>query len=481
MSTRFANRLAVWLLFASAAAALVGPSHSQPAPRKLSVLLMVADDLNHNLGCYGHPFVKSPNIDRLARRGVRFDRAYCQYPVCNPSRTSFLSGLRPETTRVMDNRTPPRAHLKDAVFLPQHFREQGYFTARVGKIFHDTGVLREGRQTRSMDDAASWTLSEDEMIEASRHDLEKRVVREQRFEGQSDPQPWAAVDAPDNMLGDGIVARRVAELLERHRDQPFFIAAGFRRPHVPLIAPRRYFDLYPPGKMRLPHAPPDDRQDIPPPALTHTPGDEQVTAEQQREIIAAYDASVSFMDAQVGVVLAALDRLKLWDQVVVVFVSDHGYHLGEHGGLWRKLTLFEEVARAPLIIAAPGKRSGRASPRLVELVDLYPTLTSLCGLPTPAGLEGTSLAPLLDDPNRGWKRAAFTVVRRSDLLGRSVRTEAYRYTEWGDEKIAELYDHRADPREHTNLAHDPRHAATRAEMRRVLQEEWRAAVPGGAR
>jgi uncharacterized sulfatase len=450
---------------------------AQSPLRRLNVLLIAVDDLNNNLGCYGHPVVKSPNIDRLAQRGVRFDRAYCQYPLCNPSRTSFLSGRRPDTTGIAQNTTPPRMTLKDVAFLPEYFKQHGYFTAGIGKIAH-------GRFA----DAVKWDVREDPARGGGRDEDEKpnKVQRPRRqrrgglpvAQGARQGQLWHPTNNKDEEEPDGIVARRVAALMEQNKDKPFFIAAGFHKPHLQWIAPKKYFDMYPPDKIQLPQEPADDRQDIPSVALNRNANFRGITDEKsQRQAIAAYYACTTFMDAQVGVLLDALDRLKLWDKTVVVFFSDHGFHLGEHGGLWAKMSLFEQSARAPLLIATPGKKAGVASPRLVELVDVFPTLTQLCGLPTPEGMEGVSLERLLEDPHRPWKSVAFTQVQRGGIVGRSVRTERYRYTEWGSEKVAELYDHETDPLEHTNLANDPKHAKVVEEMRRLLKEGWRAAAP----
>jgi uncharacterized sulfatase len=438
-------------------------ARSQP-DRKLNVLLIAVDDLNTNLGCYGDPLARSPNIDKLASRGVKFERAYCQYPLCNPSRTSILSGRRPDTTGIFNNTTPPRTYLKDVVFLPEYFRQHGYFTARVGKIAH-------GR----FEDAVKWDVSES--------------AQGRPTSGAAPQQPppagtaatgnpgdggarlsWRATDNRDEEEPDGKTARRIVRLLQENKDKPFFIAAGFHKPHLAWIAPKQYFALHPPEKVKLPKTPEDDRTDIPPVALTRTASDVTLTDEQKRQAIAAYSACVSFTDAQVGIVLDEVDRLKLADRTIVVFWGDHGFHLGEHNGLWRKMTLFEESTRVPLIIAAPGKRAGVASPRLAELVDLYPTLTQLCGLPQPPMLDGVSLVPLLEDPGRAVKQAAYTVVARGrGLLARSVRTERYRYTEWGDEKTAELYDHETDPREYTNLVRDPKHSKILIEMKNLLR------------
>jgi iduronate 2-sulfatase len=467
---------ALLLVAALAATARAADPPSRP---RLNVLFIAVDDLNNTLGCYGHPIVKTPNVDRLASRGVRFDRAYCQYPLCNPSRTSFLSGRRPDSTQIFDNATPPRTHLGDVVMLPELFKAEGYFTARVGKVAHG-----------AFEDAVSWDVSEsnassrDEAVQrvqakkAARKKAEARKGADDEA-GGGNRLSWIKTDNDDAGERDGATALRIAALIEEHKAGPFFIAAGFHKPHLPWVAPKKYFDMYPPDRIKLPDGPADDRDDIPPIALTRGPGDDEMTDADRRQAIASYYACTSFMDAQVGVLLDAMDRLKLWDNTVVLLVGDHGWHLGEHGGLWRKMTSFEEAARVPLIVVAPGKKAGVASSRLVEMVDIYPTLAGLCGLTPPPGLEGTSFAPLLDDPGRPWKKAAFTqVVHGRGVMGRSIRTDRFRYTEWGgDPKVAELYDHEVDAHEYTNLARDPRSAEIVAEMRRRLREGWRAALP----
>jgi uncharacterized sulfatase len=436
---------------------------AQPARRR-NVLLIAVDDLNNRLGCYGDPVVRSPNIDRLAARGVRFDQAYCQYPLCNPSRTSLLSGRRPDTTRIYDNGTPPRTYLGDVVFLPEYFKKHGYFTGRVGKIAHG-----------AFEHEVSWDVSESA---AGRPLANRRQQKKQRKEQGAAKLQWQPTNNRDEDEPDGRTARRIVQLMEENKDRPFFLGCGFHKPHLAWVAPKKYFDLYPPEKIRLPETPANDRDDIPPVALTRTAGDEALTDLERKTAIAAYHAATTFMDAQVGVVLDAVDRLKLWDRTVVLLFGDHGWHLYDHLGLWRKMTVFEEAARAPLIVAAPGKKAGVGCPRLVEFVDFYPSLVELCGLPKPEGLEGTSFVPLLANPQRKWKTAAFTTVRRGrNIFGRSVRTDRYRYTEWGDEKTVELYDHETDLHEFTNLAGKPQAAKVQAQMRAMLQAGWRAALP----
>ena len=358
-----------------------------------NVLLIVSDDLNNSLGCYGNPVVKSPNIDRLAARGMRFDRAYCNYPVCNPSRTSFLSGRRPETTGVLDNATPPRSHLKDAVFLPEFFRQHGYRTIKVGKIFH-TGD--------EFEDPRSWDTDIRETTQAKNPPADQ-ILRRQGPNG-------IVLRAEDEDTWEGFVARRTVELMQEAAasGKPFFVAAGFRMPHSPYIAPEKYYALYDPDELRPRLGPPDHLAKVPDLALTYRSSvNARFPEKRPGDTIAAYYAAISYMDAQVGVLLDALHRLGLDDRTIVVFMSDHGYHLGEHGGHWHKLSLFDECVRIPLIVAAPGRKPG-TSLRLVESVDLYPTLADLCGLPSPVELEGTSFKPLLDDPIRPWKQAVFS-------------------------------------------------------------------------
>jgi uncharacterized sulfatase len=318
---------------------------------RLNVLLIVSDDLNNSLGCYGHPVVQSPNIDRLAARGTRFDRAYCNYPVCNPSRTSFLSGRRPDTTGVLDNATPPRSILKDTVFLPEFFRKHGYRTIKVGKIFHTGDAFEDPR---------SWDTDIRETKQA-KNPFAKQILRRQGPNG-------IVLRAADEDTWEGSVALRAVELMQEAAATgvPFFVAAGFRMPHSPYIAPEKYYALYRSDDLRTRRGPPGHLANIPDLALTYRTGvNPRFPDERPGDTIAAYYAAISYMDAQVGVLLDALDRLKLTDRTIVIFMSDHGYHLGEHGGLWHKLSLFEECVRIPLFVAAPGNKPGSSS-RLVE-------------------------------------------------------------------------------------------------------------------
>lgn len=450
----------------------VSPAGAAPAPR-LNVIYIISDDLNDNLGCYGHPVVKSPHIDSLAARGVRFDRAYCNYPVCNPSRTSFMSGRRPETTQVVTNTTPTRAVLKDAVFMPEAFRQQGYRSIKVGKIYH-TGD--------EFEDPRSWDIDIRE-DKTAKNPPAAQIVRKQGKGG-------VVLNARDEDTWDGFVARKAVSLLEEtvRGGQAFFLAVGFRRPHSPYIAPEKYFSLYNPDALKPRSGPPEHLAKIPKIALTYNlPKGDRFPTDRPGDTMAAYYASISFMDAQVGVLLQAMDRLKLWDNTIVVFHGDHGYHLGEHGGLFHKLNLFEETTKVPLIVAAPGRKAG-VTTGLVELVDTFPTLAGMCGVKAPADLEGLSFAPLLDKPAQPWKRAVFTVVSRDGVsfqpskgynpawLGRTVFDGRRRFTVWPDGSL-ELYDHRKDPYEYDNLALEAESKPVVAEMRKLLDAGWKAALP----
>lgn len=438
-----------------------------PAPARLNVLFLMADDLNVDLGCYGHPSVRSPHIDRLARRGVRFDRAYCQFPLCNPSRASLLTGLRPDQIRVWDNQVHFRANRPNVVTLPQLFRQHGYYVARVGKLYHYGVPNQIG--TSGLDDPPSW----EHFVNPRGRDRDDEpkifsLVRRQ-FGGTLS---WLAADGADVEQTDGIGADEAVRLLESQHDRPWFLAVGFYRPHTPYVAPKKYFEMYPANLMNLPER---RKEDVPPIAMTFRPEEVAMSDDLQRQAIAAYHAATTFMDAQLGKVLDALDRLKLADRTIIVFASDHGYLLGEHG-LWQKMSLFEQSARVPLIIVSPGSKAGATARGPVELVDLYPTLAERCGLPMPAEMGGKSLVKVLTDPATVVHPAAVTQVTRSDrkktVFGYSLRTARWRYTEWDQGRLGrQLYDHDADPGELSNLADDPRHADTVRSLSRQLADQ----------
>ena len=428
----------------------------------------MADDLNNDMGTYGHRQVKTPNIDRLAARGLRFDRAYTQFPLCSPSRVSLLTGLRPDTTRVHDLVTDFRTVLPDVQTLPQMFKRNGYLTARVGKIYHYGNPGQIG--TSGLDDPASW----DVFVNPRGIDKDEETVLTNLTpaRGLGSSLSFYASPAPDEDHTDGKVAAETIALLEKNKDRPFFIGAGFYRPHCPFIAPRKYFDLYPRNTIPLP-ATAEYPLTAPLARWFTNPPHWGVDPEGQRDAIRAYYASITFLDANVGRVLDALDRLKLTDNTIVIFISDHGYHLGERGQ-WMKQALFERSARAPLIMSGPGVTANRATSRIVEFLDIYPTLAEMTRLPAPGGLQGRSLTPLLKDPRAEWRHPALTQVRRgpanATFMGYSVRTEQWRYTEWDDGKRGvELYNEVDDPDELRNLADDPKYRATVGEMQTLLR------------
>lgn len=455
-------------LLASLAVLLLAVSmfvQAQSPPPRLNVLFLIADDLNNELGAYGST-VRSPNIDRLAARGVRFDRAYNQYPLCSPSRSSLLTGRRPDATGVLSNpgKNPMSPHFREklpgAVTLPQAFRTNGWVTARVGKLYHYGVPNNIG--TSGLDDYPSWDLT----LNPRGRDRESHHKIFSLLPGQFGATlSWLADEGPDAEQTDGIAAHEAVRLLERFKrdNQAFFLAVGFYRPHTPYVAPKSYFDLYPMKAIELPRLSDDDRARRPAPAYQSAFKEQDLmTDDQRRAAIQAYWASITFMDAQVGQVLDALDRLGLADSTIVVFTSDHGYHLADHG-LWQKRSLFERSARVPLIIAVPrAKTRGAAARGLAELVDLYPTLAELAGIKPTGPLDGVSLAPMLDKPSASVKDAAFTQTQN----GYAVRTDRWRYIEWsaGQDGV-QLYDMERDSGETTNLAQDARHAATVADLK----------------
>lgn len=487
---------------------MVGPCHAAATTNRLNVLFLVADDLRPELGCYGNAIVKSPHIDRLARQGLVFNRAYCQQAWCSPSRTSLLTGVRPDTARVWDLKTHFRDNLPDVVTLPQWFKQHGYVTQGLGKIYHgdlndpESWSIPWQKKSDILSARPTGTGTAREFPPPSRTHLPGAAVKPpaarpvSNSSAKKGPAFKVLDDAPDGG-GEGRLADSSIDALRRLHaaGQPFFLAVGFDRPHLPFAAPRHYFDLYIPEG--IPLAPnPFLPQDAPPYAL-HTPlelwgyeGVPQTNAlpdDYARQLKHAYYACVSYVDAQVGRILAELDRLKLRDTTIVILWGDHGWKLGEHQR-WCKNSNFEDDVRSPLIISVPGQpKAGAKTDALVEFVDVYPSLAELCGLPLPTHLEGVSFKPLLENPDRPWKTAAFSQypsgLTGGKLMGYSMRTDRYRFTRWVDRQdhskvdAMELYDHQNDPQENVNLANDPAKRDVVEQLTRQWLAGWKGALP----
>jgi arylsulfatase A-like enzyme len=466
----------------------------------MNVLFIGVDDLRPVLGCYDYPGVHTPNLDALAARGTVFDRAYCQYPVCGPSRASLLTGLRPETNGVVGNRRPEfRKNLPDHVTLPENFKNSGWWSMEMGKIFHVRDPQSYSREKWIPETPYAYpiygkpeTIAEQKKLKAANKPDDwwgyKRWVRH---------IPWEAPEVEDNVLFDGQLADKAIEILNEVKGRPFFLAPGFFRPHLPFIAPKKYYDMYPLDSLELP-----DNRSLPDGAphfatyhsaesrsYTGVPKRGDLPEKLQRELLRGYYASVSYVDAQIGRLLDHLKRTGLDKNTAVMLWGDHGYHFGEHG-TWNKSTNFEEATRSTLIASVPGqKTTGQKAHGLVEFVDMYPTLCDVCGLETPDNLQGASFAPLLDSPGREWKKAAFSQARPRGRMGRSIRTDRYRYVEWEkDGEIVDrtLYDHQTDPGENVSVADDPEYAETVAELSMRLQrgftgDGWKAELPDAAR
>lgn len=501
---------------AGACALIHSPASTAPAAtsvpkERLNVLMIAVDDLRPELGCYGIRDIKTPNIDRLAQSGVLFERAYCQQALCSPSRTSLLTGLRPDTTGIYNLETHFRRTTPSAVTLPQYFKQNGYHSQGFSKIYHG-----------GLDDPQSWSVphwapnlrnyAKPETlaaIEKRRQEMRAQgkritgqvverdtktgtVLQVKRAAVQVKGPAWENPDVPDNALNDGATADRAIQALRQVKDKPFFMAVGFLKPHLPFVAPKKYFDLYSLADTRLagnPQAP----KDVPAIALHNwaelrgymgIPKEGPLSDAQARELRRAYYAAASYTDAQIGKVIGELDRLGLRDRTVIVLWGDHGWQLGEHG-LWCKHTNFETAARAPLIISAPGSRKGAKTQALAEFSDIYPTICELAGLPVPVAVEGRSLVPVMADPSKEVNTAAFSQYPRGKVMGRSIRTDRYRYTEWAEPgkkpEGVELYDHQTDPDENVNVASALQNKDVVARLSTMLKDGWKAAALAGAK
>jgi len=483
---RFLARASRGAVASLAAPALLGglaARRAAGAEGRLNVLFIAVDDLKPLLGCFGRKDIRSPHIDRLASQGTVFARTYCQQAVCAPSRASLMSGCRPDTTRVWNLQTPLRKTMPDVLTLPQHFKKHGYTTISLGKIYHHyvkddpLGWSEKPRRPSGDWKGRGYVTAEAQAVAA-------------KTDGGRGPA-YECADVADEAYPDGVLATEAVAALRRLKEGPFFLGVGFYKPHLPFNAPKRYWDLYPPETIDL-AANPFKPKGAPDQAMTNwgelrnypgMPKRGDLTEDQARTLLRGYKACVSYTDAQIGRVLAELQRLGLADRTIVVLWGDHGWHLGDHG-LWCKHTNFESATRAPLILASPRVEGGKRTRRLAEFVDIYPSVCDLAGLPVPDHCEGTSLAPLMRDPDRPWKSAAFSQYPRGrGIMGYSMRTEQYRYTEWqhrntGEVVAAELYDHQADPQENVNLAAGGERKELVARLSKQLKAGWKAARPG---
>ncbi|MBM3840971.1 MAG: sulfatase [Verrucomicrobia bacterium] len=460
-------------LFVAFFALICGTLPGAEPARKPNVLLIMADDLRDFGGAFTSAVAKTPNLDRLAARGVRFERAFAQYPVCNPSRTSMLLGLRCEQTGIVGNQQFFRGPLPDTVTFPQLLRQHGWTTRSFGKILHaaNTG---EAVRDQWLDTGKSWDHAEILPAQSPHRRGEFRNLTGGKL-------PWCEIgilDGSDDEQPDGRTAAAAIRSMEAltAAGKPWMVAAGFHRPHDPFHSPRKYFDPYPKDALRLYRDPAGLSNAV---AMAIPAGwladFAKFTDDDRLDFFRAYLAGVSFMDAQVGRLLDTLDRLKLWDNTLVIFLGDHGYHLGERGW-WNKSTLFDRSCRAPLLITAPGVKGGQVCRSPVEFIDLYPTVAEFCGVKAPHALAGLSLRPVLADPARPHKDAAYTLVTRGpQRFGRSVTTGRWRFTQWSD-GATELYDHDADPEETRNISGDAVNATVVAELKQKLASlpPWQA-------
>lgn len=488
------------------------------AAERPNVLFFAVDDLRPELNAYGAQHIKSPNIDRIAKSGVTFLRAYCQQAVCSPTRSSLMTGTRPDTTKVWDLETHFRVALPNVVTLGQHFKNHGYFVQGMGKIYHG-----------SLDDPQTWSvpwqtpravpygLEENVKLNQRQYEVEpdgESAKKKKRNKDKSGPAKTATkknsrgpafegADVPDNTFQDGKVAELAVTTLKelKQRKEPFFLAVGFIRPHLPFVSPKKYWDLYDPAKIELA---PNKFRPKGAPEWAVLPGGEMrsyhgipegsIPDDLARQLKHGYYAAVSYMDAQVGKVLDELERLDLAKNTIIVLWGDHGWKLGEHDA-WCKHSTVENDTNVPLLLSAPGlKHAGAKTRGIVEFVDIYPTLSELAGLPLPAHLEGLSFKPLLENPQQAWKRAAFSQYPRpagkttgGPLMGYSMRTERHRFTVWvarddhSQVKAIELYDHATDPQENVNIANEPAQAALVERLMQQWRLGWKGATPAAPR
>jgi arylsulfatase A-like enzyme len=460
--------------------------------RKMNLLFIAVDDLRPQLGCYGKRQIISPNIDRLASEGMLFERTYCQQAVCGPTRASLLSGVRPDTSKIYGNRTPVRKAMPDVVTLPEHFKNNGYETLSIGKIYHHP---KDDLQGWTAEPYRAGTFPEGEW--RGRGYLTKEAIAQMEKYNKAYPKmkgrgpAFEAADVPDGAYPDGRNTEYAIKQLNRLKDKAFFLAMGLYKPHLPFNAPKKYWDMYKPDDIKL-----ADNPFVPKGAPSYAttnwgelrnyygiPKKGPCSDELARTLIHGYYACITYIDAMIGRLLDELDKLKLRDNTMIILWGDHGWKLGEHAG-WCKHTNFELDTHVPMIISVPGmKTAGQRTRALTEYVDIYPTLSEVCGLAVPEHLEGVSMAPLLKNPEQPWKKAAFSQYPRGKVMGYSMRTKDFRYTEWKNRKTGEvlareLYDHRKDPQENVNAAGLPEYEQDVRRLSAMLKRGWRGALPG---
>jgi choline-sulfatase len=456
------------------------------AAGKPNVLFIIADDLRDYVGWMGgHPQARTPNMDFLAKLGMRFTNAHCNYALCNPSRTSLMTGLMPASSGVFGNEQDWRrsVQITGKPTLPEHFKAMGYATAAGGKIFHANHGGPEGRLAgwhggrRGFEQDSAW---DSRFPEPGVQIPDLPVHTGQNFNGLDIWHwDWGQIETPDALTDDGQVVTWASDVLSRKSSKPFFLAVGLYRPHSPWYVPQKYFDLFPLASIQLPVVKEDDLADVPPSARAHVkPGSHRETilkSGKWKEAVQAYLASVAFCDAMLGQVMRALDAGPNAENTIVVFTSDHGWYLGEKQ-MWHKGKLWEETTRVPLTIYAPGiTKEDTVSDQPVSLVDLYPTLCELTKTKAPEHLDGLSLAPLLRDPAAQSERPAITTMGGGETASYAARTDQWRYIRYADGG-EELYDHKTDPHEWTNLASLPEHAALKQDLASFFPKEFKRAA-----
>lgn len=467
---------------------------SNKKQKKKNILFIICDDLKPALNCYGYKQVLSQNIDRLAHKGIVFDNNFCQYPVCGPSRQSFLSGMRPNSTGVYGNELVTDEQMRGKPSLPKYLKDNGYYTMSVGKVYHNPTVQDLGAWSEAPQSTGTHIYKLQKNIDKMA-EIEKKGIAEGKSAEEIRTEKLVActedADVSDEDYTEGQECNMaIGKLRQRAIDKshPFFLAVGFYRPHYPFVAPKKYWDMYDRSHLNLadnPFRPKNAKyildKNYEPLCYGDVPKKEPFDEDLQRRMLHGYYACISYVDAQVGKLLDELDSLKLADDTIIIFIGDNGFHLGDHG-LWGKFTHFEETARVPLIISVPGMTSSKHSPALAEFVDIYPTLCELNGLSIPKHTEGSSLMPVLQSPSITWKRAAFTQYNLGDAWGLSLRIERYRFTKWTSHKTAqvldlELYDHAVDPEENENIAHYPQNEKIVEELQKIMHAGWKGARP----